>query len=41
MDGCKSWSCVKCKYYIKFLSVSSMHDICWNKGNHFEEKEEL
>lgn len=38
-EGCKSWSCPQCKHYQKFLSVSSMQDICWNKGCKFEPKE--
>lgn len=30
--GCKSWMCKQCKHYQKFLSVSTMQMICWNKG---------
>lgn len=36
--GCKSWLCHQCKHYIKFLTVSSMQDICWNKGCFYEKK---
>jgi hypothetical protein len=35
--ACKSWLCHQCKYYQKFLSVSTMHGICWNKGCFYEE----
>ena len=38
--GCKSWLCQQCKHYVKFLSVSTMQDICWNKGCFYENKEE-
>jgi len=34
--GCKSWSCHSCKHYIKFLSVASMQDYCWNRKHFFE-----
>ena len=36
--GCKSCMCHRCKYYIKFLSVMSMQDMCWNSGHTFEEE---
>lgn len=36
--GCKSWKCPECKHYIKFLTVSTMQDICWNKHVFFEQK---
>lgn len=39
MTGCKSWKCKECKYYIKFLTVSTMHNICWNKQNFYKPKE--
>ncbi len=38
--GCKSWSCKKCKHYQKFLTVSTMQMICWNKGCFFEDVNE-
>ena len=32
-DGsCNSLACHNCRHYIKFLSISTMHMICWNKG---------
>lgn len=34
--GCKSWLCKQCKHYVKFLIVSTMQEICWNKGCFFE-----
>lgn len=34
--GCKSCLCHSCKNYYKFLSVSTMHVICWNKGCFYE-----
>ena len=37
-SGCKSWLCPSCKHYCKFLSVSTMHIICWNKGVKYEER---
>lgn len=39
--GCKSWSCHQCKHYIKFLTVSSMQDICWNRSCFYENKDEI
>ncbi len=30
--GCSSIACKQCENYVKFLTVSSMQDICWNKG---------
>jgi len=36
--GCKSNMCHRCKHYIKFLSVMSMQDMCWNNGNKFEKQ---
>lgn len=35
--GCKSWLCHQCKHYVKFLTVSTMQSICWNKGCFYEE----
>ena len=37
--GCNSWGCKECKFYQKFLSVSSMQDICRNRGCKFEKKD--
>ena len=37
--GCKSWLCHQCQYYQKFLSVSSMQDLCWNRGCFYEKLE--
>lgn len=34
--GCKSWLCRQCKHYVKFLTISSMQSICWNKGCFYE-----
>ena len=34
--GCKSWRCRDCRFYQKFLSVSTMQMICWNKGCFYE-----
>ena len=34
--GCKSWLCHQCKHYVKFLTVSTMQGICWNKGCFYE-----
>ena len=39
--GCKSWLCHQCKHYIKFLTVSSMQDICWNRGCFYESENEI
>ena len=39
--GCKSWLCHQCKHYIKFLTVSSMQDICWNRGCFYESNDEI
>lgn len=36
--GCKSILCHQCKYYIKFLTISTMQTICWNKKCFYEEK---
>ena len=30
--GCKSIACQQCAHYVKFLTVSTMQMICWNKG---------
>ena len=35
--GCRSLLCQKCKHYQKFLTVSTMQMICWNKGRFYEE----
>lgn len=32
---CKSILCKECKNYQKFLSVSTMQMICWNKGRYY------
>ena len=37
--GCKSWLCENCVHYAKFLTVSTMHDICWNKACFYEQKD--
>ena len=34
-EGCQNINCQQCIHYIKFLSVPSMQDICWNKGCYF------
>jgi len=39
--GCQSWLCQQCKHYYKFLTVSSMHDLCWNKGCFYEKGKAL
>jgi len=36
--GCKSWLCFRCKHYQKFLFVSTMHMICWNKRCFYKEE---
>lgn len=37
-EGCKSILCEQCKHYQKFLSVSTMQMICWNRGRFYDEK---
>jgi hypothetical protein len=39
--GCKSWLCKKCKHYVKFLTVSTMQGICWNRGCFYESKDKI
>lgn len=34
--GCKSIDCKRCINYQKFLSVSTMQGICWNKKCFFK-----
>ena len=38
-ERCRAWNCDKCKHYSKYLSMSSMEMICWNKRITFEEIE--
>ena len=35
-EGCKSIDCERCKHYVKYLTTSTMQNICWNKGCTFE-----
>ena len=35
--GCKSLKCKTCIHWCKFLTVSTMHMICWNKDCFYEE----
>lgn len=39
--GCKSWLCQQCKHYQKFLTISSMQGICWNRGCFYESGNEI
>jgi hypothetical protein len=38
--GCKFWLCKQCKNYQKFLTISSMQDICRNRGCFYESDDE-
>jgi hypothetical protein len=33
--GCESIQCKQCAHYVEYLTVSSMQDICRNKGCKF------
>ena len=37
--GCKSVNCQMCQHYVKFLGVSTMQMICWNKKVFFKDKD--
>ncbi len=36
--GCKHIICKTCVHYQKFLTVSTMQTICWNRGCEYKEK---
>ena len=38
---CRRLDCESCKHYIKFLAIDTMHTVCWNRQNKFEQKKGL
>jgi hypothetical protein len=36
-EPCRSWACIRCVHYSKYLTVGTMQVICWNDRNTFEE----